>query len=292
MPHHTFVKWTWLITIFRRNFRVFFYDLSSLHLEGNELISLDDLPKLKSLTLINQKVSIRHFPIAFPALKTLTIDYCWKGLKYSYVNKLPCLERLRVLRSVDWKTMSQIRALQLKSVRVQHCFQVPTEENVILKLNDDCLYHLQTFLSANDCISLFRAHSRFQQLRIPEFELYWGSIPRDSNILQRIGPLVNRLKLSLTGHMDLHCSAQLSFFTGLKVPENDAWPCPHSNSGQPQGTHTGRRVIHGRSWDTGIILTTQSYFETFGLFQLGILLRHNWWRPGGVATPWVAKLYF
>lgn len=140
------------------------FSMSSLHLEGNESIELDYNPYLKSLTLINQTVTYGVFP--YPMLEQLTIDYCWKAFEYDDVKKFSDLEALKVLRSVDWKTMSQIEALQLKSVEVQHYFQVPTQENLVLTLNDDCLYHLQSFLPLVDWTCLSETHPRFQNLRI------------------------------------------------------------------------------------------------------------------------------
>lgn len=102
------------------------FSMSSLHLEGNESLELDYNTYLKSLTLINQTVTYRVFP--YPMLEQLT--------------------------------------LQLKSVEVQHYFQVPTQENMVLTLNDDCLYHLQSFLPLVDWICLSETHPRFQNLRI------------------------------------------------------------------------------------------------------------------------------
>lgn len=162
--------------------------------ETKEPLALPYMSSLQSLTLI--RCTINEFWCN--PLKRLTIDSCWTAIPLTVVRKFSRLEYLRVLGSVDWKQKEQIDSLGLKTVDLVHYSPVPTEENLILKLNDDCLLYLQRFLPSHDWISVHEAHPRFQHLRIARYSSDFDSRERhplatQKEFYERIGPLVSSL---------------------------------------------------------------------------------------------------
>lgn len=185
--------------------------LKSFYYKGNQSLELG-MPNLKSLTA-NKNI----YHTSCPLLERLTIDVYSKcygnGFKIDYKK----LKHLRVVQSVDRKYKKQIDALQLKSVDV-HFFDLPTKENLILGLNDDCLLHLQKFLSAEDWMSLHECHPRFQQLRINEYSFDQWSLehnPLHSNwsYYTRIAPLVSSVYVEQFKEQDM--AKVLPMFTNL-----------------------------------------------------------------------------
>lgn len=173
-------------------------DLLELHLEKCGRVNLPFLPKLQSLTVIKQMAYTSH---KYPLLEKLTIDSCWNSISYATVKSFPQLQHLKVLKSVDDKAKGEIEALSLKTVKLQFCYEIPEKENLILELNDDCLLYLQQFLSYGDRMSLFKTHSRFQELGIPKYIINERSLevlPVESNrqFYEQIGASVTHLGIN------------------------------------------------------------------------------------------------
>lgn len=186
--------------------------LEALYLEGNDLMSLPELPRLKSLTLINQDIAGWVFPC--PRLQRLTIDYFFK-VPYYTIEAFGDLEYLRVLRSVAASDKDMIDRLQLKRVDLLHTFTVPTEENLILRLNDDCLLHLKQFVSKYyDWHGLLQTNTRFLRLGC-EFLVFNDCVDFDADFVQRIANSVKQL--IIRDVMDQNLCCLLSQFTNLMV---------------------------------------------------------------------------
>lgn len=174
-------------------------NLKSLYLRGNDRVLLDSLPRLQSLTVINQRLDF--YALQCPALTSLTIDHCWRSLFYHNIQSLPRLEHFRVLGSVDWKQRQEIEALQVKHVHLDYYSEIPAQENLILRLNDDCLLHLARFLPADQWVSLHEMHPRLQHLPIPTFALNQKTLEdrplrQHKEYYTRIGPLVSNLRVN------------------------------------------------------------------------------------------------
>lgn len=148
----------------------------------------------------------------------LTIDRCWNEVTFQNVAELEELEYLKVVQAVDWEYKDQIESLQLKSVDVYY-MEIPTEENLIMRLNKDCLMHLQRFLDPEDWMDFRECHSRFQTLEIIEFAIYskpmtLGPWNANRSYYTRIGPLVWNLEIANVTEADVY--ELLPFFTNLK----------------------------------------------------------------------------
>lgn len=173
--------------------------LQVLRLEGLGLSSLSNVQQVRSLTLINQSVYMPEY--CLPMLEDLTIDKCWKSISYKDLRSLCSLGRLkylRVLGCVDWKQMEQIEALQLETVDILHYVEPPEESNLILRLNDDCMLHLQKFLYYCDWINLRNLHPKWQHLNISYFRIdreYLLGGPDRLQCYRLIGPMVTWLSV-------------------------------------------------------------------------------------------------
>lgn len=142
--------------------------LQSLHLKNNKVHMPLEIPTLKSLKMFNQ--DFFSIPIELPLLKELTVGFPWLrtismlassdfsdepvGVKYFGHPR-----HLRILNSVDWKLKEHVESLGFESTDMFFS-EIPEEEDLILRLNDDCLYHLLTFLPAEDIVSFQKAHPR------------------------------------------------------------------------------------------------------------------------------------
>lgn len=183
--------------------------LRTLHLQNSDHQYFSKkLRHLRELTLIQQSVSLDC-----PNLRTLTIDRCWSGLDCKRLHKL---RHLRVLESVGYKEKAEIDALCLDSGDY-YCCDIPTEENLILRLNDDCLMHLMQFLDQDSIVNLHEAHPRFANLKIPYFKIDYGSLrvrPFAKNIeyYTRIGALTTCLEV----YDDEVCPDLIALFTNAK----------------------------------------------------------------------------
>lgn len=166
------------------------WQLESLHLEGNTFVLIPDLHILNSLTLINQKASLDDLDCPF--LQKITLNR-YTDIQYEQLKAFPKLEHLKILQSVDWQQKEEIDKLKLKSTTV-HCFEVPQEENLILRLNDDCFLHLQKYLPYENWISLHETHPRFQHLMIPYLAISKNDFPLIEN-KEYILPLVISLSV-------------------------------------------------------------------------------------------------
>lgn len=194
--------------------------LESLQIKSDFIDIIDlkdlDLPNLRSLTLNLQESLCTVLPC--PSIKRLTIDQCWTGLDFEHVAELKELEYLKVEQAVEWKYKKQIESLRIKPVDVYY-MEIPTEESLIMRLNKDCLMHLQRFLTPEDWMAFHECHSRFKTLEIVEFGLYPKSMtlrPLNTNrsYYTRIGPLVLNLEISNLKESDVY--ELLPFFTNLK----------------------------------------------------------------------------
>lgn len=174
------------------------WQLESLHLEGNTRVLLPDLHILHSLTLINQNARLDDLDGAF--LQNITMDR-YTSNKYEQLKAFPKLEHLKILQSVNWQQKEEIDKLKLKSTSV-HCFEVPHEKNLILRLNDDCFLHLQKYLSIEDWISLHETHPRFQHMVIPYLEIDKNDFPITENQKCKL-PLVISLSIDNYANADL-----------------------------------------------------------------------------------------
>lgn len=189
-------------------------DLESLHVQGKEYIHLPELRKLQKLTfLIPYEIDV-----VCPSLKSLTLDHCWSGMTYQQVKGYRDLNHLKVLRSVDWKHKEEIYDLKLKSLDV-HFWEIPEKENLILRLNDDCLLYLQQFLSPEDWMTLHKTHPRFQKLAISVYEIYYESlallpVKNNQQYYERIGPLV--ASLYINGLEQKELDELIPFFTNIQ----------------------------------------------------------------------------
>lgn len=180
----------------------------------NHPFELPYMGALQSLTLIRMTVVGSNCS----TLRRLTIDRCWTAIPWEVVLEIPGLEYLRVLDRVDWQQKEQIDSLGVMTVQLTHYSPVPTEENLILALNDDCLLHLQRFLAPDDCISLQATHPRFQHLRVPTYTSDSDSRERrpldtQREFYERIGPLVSGLDLRAQKVSEFE--AEMPFFTNL-----------------------------------------------------------------------------
>lgn len=70
-------------------------------------------------------------------------------------------------------------------------------ENLILRLNDDCLLHVMKFLNGKDLLALHDTHIRFQITRITGYTIDIQSLPLIENLefYKRIAPLVSSLSI-------------------------------------------------------------------------------------------------
>lgn len=167
--------------------------LSVLYLQGCSYTHFLKFPwGLESLKIKNQNVRMGFKNNRF--LKSLTIDYFWNWVNIENIRNFQNLDHIKVTRSVDWKDMAAIKELNLKTVSIQHIYQIPEQENLILKLNDDCLLYLRTFLSQNDWLSLLKTHFRFHVLPIAHYELQMGDY-MDLQFLESIGPQIQKMKI-------------------------------------------------------------------------------------------------
>lgn len=184
--------------------------LEVLYLEGNDSICLPDLPRLKSLTVINQAIAQGAFPC--PRLQRLTIDYFFK-VPYHTIEAFGDLEYLSVLRSVAAPEKDMIDRLQLKRVDLLHTFTVPTEQNLILRLNDDCLLHFKQFVCKYyDWHALLQTNTRFLRLGCDVLVI---KNDFDADFVQRIANSVKNLIIQ--GVLDQNLCCMLPHFTNLKV---------------------------------------------------------------------------
>lgn len=184
--------------------------LRVLYLQGGTDTYFMKFPwRLESLTVKNQKITMgnqRH-----RSLTSLTIDYFWNCINNENILHFQNLDHFKVTRSVDWKDMAAIKELNLKSVSIQHICQIPEQENLILKLNDDCLLHLRTFLSQNDWLSLLKTHFRFHVLPIAHYRLEMGDY-MELPFLKSIGPQIQKMNIC---YYKKKFHGMLSFFPNL-----------------------------------------------------------------------------
>lgn len=206
--------------------------LQSLYLHGNRPLVLPIYPQLESLTLIQQRITI---PSDFQcsSLKSLTLEYCWTGLPYATVKKLPQLQHLRILRPVDWKKREQIEALNLQKADF-FCYEIPSDQNLILrKLNEDCLRCMTSFLGTEDKICLREVHPIFHFLEIPPVylidrdSLYHRPLHTNWDCYTSFAPLVQKLSVyqfledGVLEPLPLFTNIQeLSLHSGLLEPED------------------------------------------------------------------------
>lgn len=199
--------------------------LESLYLEEDyDNLFLTVAPKIAtvtSLTAIN--VEIYLITSTFPNLRSLTLRVWRRHRTYDHLKGLDKLEHLRILQCVDWTEQEVIDTLPIKSVEVSYT-QRPTEENTILRLNDDCLYHVQRFLCPRDWILLKLAHSGWEHLRCPLYhvDIKHKDLSSDSQLeslfgfYSVLGPYVSSLEICPTIKPDLFREV-LSMFPNLKA---------------------------------------------------------------------------
>lgn len=198
--------------------------LEELHFEGTDSVNLPDLTRLSQLTLLVPEVK-SWSTTTCPLLKRLTINHCWNGLKEEQIKGFTKLQHLKVMRSVDWKVKEQIKGMHLKSADV-HYMEIPTEANLILRLNMDCLMHLQRYLSSEDWMTFRESHPMFQQLPIRQYKIDVQSLKRlpvatNQQYYKRIGPLVTSLYVR---DLDYYALLPLiHFFTNLRDLDVDHW---------------------------------------------------------------------
>lgn len=189
------------------------YTLEHLYLEKNNWLTIPNIPKLHTLSVIDQCVS--HHDFRGCLLKNLTLTHCWvvgnhlgygyqeynQAFSYENVKRFKILEHLRIIRPVSLQQREQIEALNLPSTDF-FSYEIPQEENLILRLlNDDCIRHLGTFLAkTEDLISLYHTHSRFLVLNVPEYKIEektLNRIPVEDNMdsYNVICPLVKKLSI-------------------------------------------------------------------------------------------------
>lgn len=196
-------------------------NLQSLNLERTDRqIFSKPLPKIKTLKLVMQGMEPN-----FPNLEQLTVDTCWRGITYKSVQEFKKLKHLKVLVPVGYKQKEEIQSLNLKSTDF-YCYEIPKERNLILRLNDDCLMHIQSYLTDRDIVYFHEAHFRFSNLSIPRFVLdnnFLNRRPFQSNLqyYTRIGALVTNLDLLCDGTPYLR--NLIALFTNVKevsIPSN------------------------------------------------------------------------
>lgn len=95
----------------------------------------------------------------------------------------------------------------------------PTTYNLILQLNDDCLLHLQTFLSAKDWSSFRETHPRLRQLQARSYHVDKSRMERlplryNRNFYAETGSVVS--SLSVVGTVMRDFSEMIPYFTKLK----------------------------------------------------------------------------
>lgn len=205
-------------------------DLSSVPLECLYLEDDDNffitpaptIPTVTSLTTIN--IDVAYLSSAFPKLRSLTLDVWQRHKTYDRLQRLDRLEHLRILQCVDWTEQKVIDTLPIKSVEVSYNQRPTEEQNSILRLNDDCLYYLQRFLSPRDWILLKLAHSGGEHLRNPTFhvdikynDLYSNyKLETLLGFYDLLGPYASSLKTCRTIEPDL-IRKVLQMFPNLKA---------------------------------------------------------------------------
>lgn len=190
--------------------------LKTLHLQGDyDILKDQTFPELETLTL---RSNIERL-FSCPKLKKLTIC-CWTEIDCDQVKMFFNLEHLRVIRSVDEKYRCNIEALYLQSTDIYYC-ETPKEQNLLLQLNEDCLVHLISFLSIEDCASLQESHSNFLQVKTRKykFEIHEDSLSelplsRNLSFYTRIAPLVSSLVMESVSEEDF--VTLMPLFTNLE----------------------------------------------------------------------------
>lgn len=170
--------------------------LESLFLHSNETLFLKP-SRLLSLTLIQQDFCGEIFGSGYldiPTLKSLTLSGSYIGPKD--LKEMKSLQHLCIRGLVDSKIRAVINDLQLQCVDV-YTQEIPKEENLILRLNDDCLLHVMKFLNGKDLLALHDTHIRFQITRITGYTIDLLSLPLTENLefYKRIAPFVSSLNI-------------------------------------------------------------------------------------------------
>lgn len=197
--------------------------LQTLHLESNGMMTrVPQLPTLLSLTVLDQFVQCQC-----PALKELTITECWKNIQSADID-LSGLDHLKVIYPVDQRYKEEIESLPLKSKSLQYS-HIPEEDTPILRLNEYCLLHLQTFLPSYWWMSFRETHEMFAKLTvIDRFELDRTALKEHSpQNFQQLGPLVSKLVIS--GLSQENLNKLLPLFTNLVELDFDCKDCYDAN---------------------------------------------------------------
>lgn len=164
-----------------------FASLESLHLQSNGAkFFLTFIPTLQTLNLVNEKI----YDLNCPGLKSITLDR-WGDIKFAILRGMRELQHLRIRQSVDWKDRKDVEALKLQSLDVYYQ-DIPEQENLIFRLNDDCLLRIMDFLEFRDNYSLHQTHLRWR------FNPYTEqTVNAQRN--QRMCLTINHRELSLVG---------------------------------------------------------------------------------------------
>lgn len=118
-------------------------------------------------------------------------------------NKFSKLRDLRIINPIDKVVKDQLTLLKNWRSLDIHCFECPAVEDLMLNLlNDDCIYHILSFLDVEDLASIRQTNTRFANLTaFPALKIndsFVAKYPLDEapkNIYETIGQHTRKLTL-------------------------------------------------------------------------------------------------